>query len=196
MGSPVPLFLLWIPPANSHQPVDGTDGEINWYITLPSNQTNAYFLHVSKWRYLPLYPPTVHWLQTVVHPVEVHHDHPLVGIQFIFSFLLNWYFLVVFTSVLPIVCRSVAEEDLAKLCEGVINSLEECLNYDLQLFEDTCSERARVVLVGSKGGEEQKQAVVPLDSLACLPSGLLLKFSALSILPSHSLRLQGVQQHL
>lgn len=86
-------------------------------------------------------------------------------------------------------CRSASEDDLAKLCEGVINCLDECLNYDLQVFEDTCSERA---LTAVKEGEGQERVVVPLDSLACLPSDLLLKLSALSILPSHSLRLQGV----
>ncbi len=88
------------------------------------------------------------------------------------------------------------EEDLSSLCEQVVHNLEECLGYDLQLFQDTCQSRAEAALAGSLLQTEEGAGDVGtrsmVDGLMCLSSDLVLKLAALSILPSHTLRIQGV----
>eukprot|EP00731_Ephydatia_muelleri_P016254 Em0009g678a len=74
---------------------------------------------------------------------------------------------------------------LGEECQGVIQNLEDCLKSDLQLYELTCIERVHTVL-------SEQDADTPIsDVQSCLPCDVLLKVSALSLLPSHTLRLQG-----
>ena len=83
-----------------------------------------------------------------------------------------------------------AAGDLGQLCEQVLVKLEECLGFDLHLFEDACSERVHVILTTNQS-ESGGDVSMAADNQACLPCDLLLKVAALSILPSHCLRLQG-----
>ena len=75
----------------------------------------------------------------------------------------------------------------------MLENLEECLTFDLQLFADTCPARVAAI-VGRKEGEEEEEdggGMKGVEDLACLPCDLLLKVSALCILSSYSLRKQG-----
>ena len=71
----------------------------------------------------------------------------------------------------------------------MIKSLDECLTFDLQLFQETSLDRAKAALSEEKEGEDVGSV---MDRLASLPSDLMLKLTALSILPSHTLRIQGL----
>ena len=74
---------------------------------------------------------------------------------------------------------------LAKLCEKVTSGLTDCLNYDLILYQESCSDK-----VWEELGAELPQTA-PIINLACFSDEDLLKLSALSILPSYSLRSLG-----
>lgn len=76
------------------------------------------------------------------------------------------------------------------MCEGVKSALETCLCFDREIFVETCKARTRVAL--SINGLEEVTASSGGDSgPMSLPSDVLLKLVALSILPSYCLRLQG-----
>ncbi len=77
------------------------------------------------------------------------------------------------------------EKPLGMLCEETLESFKYCLEYDLQSFQESAEERVDGILSGIEschGGSAES---------ALLPPDLLLKVTALSILPSHSLRQLG-----
>ncbi len=74
---------------------------------------------------------------------------------------------------------------LAKLCEKVTSGLADCLNYDLILYQESCSDK-----VWEELGAELPQTP-PIINLACFSNEDMLKLSTLSILPSYSLRSLG-----
>ena len=85
----------------------------------------------------------------------------------------------------------------------LLSDLEECLNFDLQLFVDMCPARVSDVISSREGegggGGERKKAesdARKVEELACLPSDLLLKVAALCMLSSTNLRKQGVSSSL
>ncbi len=68
--------------------------------------------------------------------------------------------------------------------------------YDLQLFGDTNHHQTEAALSNHSGATplekaDHREGRTVVDKLACLSSDLILKLAALSILPSHSLRIQG-----
>ena len=73
---------------------------------------------------------------------------------------------------------------MGELCERVIELLEDCLNYDEQLFEEQSIEIA-------KAAQSDSTELTLMTEMAVLPSDLLLKLTAMSMLPPYSLRLQG-----
>jgi hypothetical protein len=75
---------------------------------------------------------------------------------------------------------------LTKLCERVTSGLANCLNYDLILYQESCSDK-----VWEELGAELPQTS-PIINLAFFSDEDLLKLSALSILPSYSLRSLGI----
>ena len=86
----------------------------------------------------------------------------------------------------------------------LLSDLEECLNFDLQLFKDMTPACVSHVLSlgraaggGGEGGEEEEEEGDhrKVEELACLPHDLLLKVVALCILSSTQLRSQGGQLH-
>ena len=76
------------------------------------------------------------------------------------------------------------EKPLATLCEETLESFKYCLEYDLQSFRESAEERVNGILFGAKSYRGTAESVL-------LPPDLLLKVTALSILPSHSLRQLG-----
>lgn len=78
---------------------------------------------------------------------------------------------------------------LTKLCEKVTSGLADCLSYDLILYQESCSDK-----VWKELGAELPQTP-PIINLACFSDEDLLKLSALSILPSYSLRSLGIPFH-
>ena len=83
----------------------------------------------------------------------------------------------------------------------LLSDLEECLNFDLQLFKDMTPACVSHVLssgrVRERGGgrgegeEEEVGDHKKVEELACLPHDLLLKVVSLCILSSTQLRSQG-----
>lgn len=79
----------------------------------------------------------------------------------------------------------------------LLSDLEECLNFDLQLFKDMTPACVNHVLSLGKtrdgeGEEEEEQGDHrKVEDLACLPHDLLLKVVSTCILSSTQLRSQG-----
>ena len=76
------------------------------------------------------------------------------------------------------------EKPLGTLCEETLENFKYCLEYDLQSFRESAEERINGILSGVKTYRRGADSVL-------LPPDLLLKVTALSILPSHSLRQLG-----
>ena len=92
---------------------------------------------------------------------------------------------------------SSASKSLPILCDALLSNLEECLNFDLQLFTEMCPARVSSVIATEgearekrdKEGEARRE-----EEAACLPSDLLQKVTSLCMLSSHTLRKKGEYQ--
>ena len=85
------------------------------------------------------------------------------------------------------ILRSSSSENkfLSTLCQETLDSFKQCLEYDLQTFKEDSDSRISRIL----SAEGPDTASTTNEIL--LPPDVLLKLTALSILPSHSLRVLG-----
>ena len=88
-------------------------------------------------------------------------------------------------------CRSgklgPSESVLVNLCDQVVSRLAACLDYDFILYQESCSDKVQSGL----GLEEGRSRHPGINNLACFSDDVLLKLTAMSILPSYSLRSLG-----
>lgn len=80
-----------------------------------------------------------------------------------------------------------SERSLVSLREKVIVELARCLEYDLILYQESCSEKVE----GGLGLGAEPPHSPGLNNLACFSSDDLLKLTTMSVLSSYSLRSLG-----
>lgn len=80
---------------------------------------------------------------------------------------------------------SVSGQEIPSIIQQVENDLNECLNYNLILLRDYLSSKSADEICALTSVETEVPMLLPCD--------LLLKLVAITILTSHSLRLQGMR---